>query len=146
MCFVDGHGYPHACSRPRTWSRANVENEQHGLTSVEIRCHNLPDRTLANGSPCQCSLEHQIVATLRIKLAKMSSVAWQLVATRRLLPHEITWSSRMGHLRRLHLRSENVYEPRSPLKDQGPQGWSRLMLWDFPPWSSVAQKSQHPSL
>ena len=43
MCSVAGHGYPHACSRQGSWSRANVENE------VELRCQKLPERTLANG-------------------------------------------------------------------------------------------------
>ena len=34
MCSVGDDGYPHACSRRATWSRANVENEKHGLTSM----------------------------------------------------------------------------------------------------------------
>ena len=40
-------------------------------------------RTLANGFRLRCSLEHQVVVTL-CKLAKMSSVTWQVIATRRL--------------------------------------------------------------
>ena len=43
MCSVADHGYLYACSRQRSWSPANVENE------VELRCHKLPERTLANG-------------------------------------------------------------------------------------------------
>ena len=34
MCSVGDDGYPHACSRRATWSRASVENEKHGLTSM----------------------------------------------------------------------------------------------------------------
>ena len=81
MCSVADHEYPHACSRQGSWSRANVENE------VELRCQKLPERTLANGFHRNCSLEHQVVAT-PFKLAKMSSVTWQLIATRRLHRHE----------------------------------------------------------
>ena len=87
MCSVGDDGYPHACSRRATWSRANVENEKHGFAIyVELRCQKLPERTLANSCRCHCSLEHQVVATqcTLLKLAKMSSVAWQLIATRRL--------------------------------------------------------------
>ena len=62
MGSVADHGCPHACSRRWSWSRANVENE------VDLRCQKLPERTLA--TPC--------------KLAKMSSVTWQLIAIRRL--------------------------------------------------------------
>ena len=46
-------------------------------------CQKLPGKTLANGLRCHCSLEHQVVAT-PCKLAEMSSVTWQLIATRRL--------------------------------------------------------------
>ena len=77
MCPVAYHGYPHACSRQGSWSRANVKNE------VELRCLKLPERTLANCFRWHCSLEHQVVAT-PCKLAKMSSITWQLIATRRL--------------------------------------------------------------
>ena len=73
MCSVADHGYPHACSRQGSWSRANVENE------VELRCQKLPERTLANGF----SLMLQS-GTPPCKLAKMSPVTWQLIATRRL--------------------------------------------------------------
>ena len=80
MCSVADHGSHHECSRQGSWSRPNVENE------VELRCQKLPERTLANSCRCHCSLEHQVVATqcTLLKLAKMSSVAWQLIATRRL--------------------------------------------------------------
>ena len=58
-------------------STRDVENE------VELRCQKLPEIILANGFRWHCSLEHQVVAT-PCKLAKMSSVTWQLIATRRL--------------------------------------------------------------
>ena len=76
MCSVADHGYPHASSRRERWSLASVENE------VELRRQKLPERTVANGFRWHCSLEHQVVAT-PCKLANMSSVAWQLIATRR---------------------------------------------------------------
>ena len=34
ICSLADHGYLHACSRRASWSRANVENEKHGLTSL----------------------------------------------------------------------------------------------------------------
>ena len=87
MCSVADHGYPHAYSRQGSWSRANVENE------VELRCQKLPERTLANGFRLRRSLEHQVVAT-PCKLAKMSSVTWQLIDRHTAsLPHDVTWSS-----------------------------------------------------
>ena len=100
MCSVADHGYPHACSRRARWSFAVPEAARE-------------------------SLEHQVVATLctLLKLVTMSSVAWQLIATRNQLEFlnassALAKSLCVGCI----LRSESVSEPRSYCKISRTQG------------------------
>ena len=56
---------------------ANVENEKHGLTSMS--------NSVARGCPRELlRIVVAVIAADERLLAKMSSVAWQLIATRRL--------------------------------------------------------------